>query len=135
MSGDVQADEFRAVLAEVGRRIGVPARDLAAARLLRGHSNVVFLLPAAKLLIRISTNPDAQSRVAAAVMVTRWLAARGFPCTVPAEVADQPLLEHGRVVSVWRHLRTVPEPPPTGRELGELLRLLHAQPPPPYLPA
>src|SRR6266508_3866509 len=72
---------MHSILVAVGRRIGVPVRD---ARLLRLHSNAILALPSAGLLVRIATNPDALASVRAAVAVTRWLAARGFPCVANA---------------------------------------------------
>jgi Ser/Thr protein kinase RdoA (MazF antagonist) len=120
-----------AILAAIGRRIEVPVQD---ARLLRLHSNAIFALPSAGLLVRIATNPDALTGVRAAVAVTRWLAARGFPCVVPADIDEQPLVERDRVVSIWRYVPTVPGPPATGSDLGRLLRVLHAEPLPPHPP-
>jgi aminoglycoside phosphotransferase (APT) family kinase protein len=128
--GDRIEGETRAIVAAAAARIGVPAQD---ARLLRLHSNATYALPTAGLVVRIATNPDARHRVAAAIAVTRWLASRGFPCVVPAEIVDQPLVEAGRVVSVWRYEATTPESPPAAAELGKLLRDLHSQPDPPYL--
>jgi aminoglycoside phosphotransferase (APT) family kinase protein len=120
-----------AILAAIGRRIQVPVGD---ARLLRLHSNAIFVLPSAGLLVRIATNPAALTGVRAAVAVTRWLAARGFPCVVPADIDDQPLVERDRAVSIWRYVPTVPDPPATGSDLGRLLRVLHAEPLPPHPP-
>lgn len=117
--------EVHAVLAAVGRRINVVVED---ADLLHLHSNAIFALPSAGLLIRIATNPDAFDRVAASLRVTRWLAGRGFPCVTPADVSGQPVVKGGRVVSVWRYVPTAPEPRPTGADLGQLLRALHDQP-------
>lgn len=130
-SGDDLYNEVTAILAEVSARIHTSVRD---ARLLRLHSNAIFLLPSAHLVIRIATNPEALHRVAASVAVTRWLAARGFPCVVPADIEGQPLVVRDRAVSVWRYVPTVAEPAATGAELGHLLSVLHAQPPPPRLP-
>ncbi len=129
MPQDSSYDEVRAILAAAGTRVGVPVHD---ARLLRSHSNASFALPSAGLVVRIATNPDALNRVAASIAVTRWLAGRGFPCVVPADIDDQPSVEAGRVVSVWRYVPTKPAPPPAGAELGGLLRDLHQQPGPPY---
>jgi hypothetical protein len=129
MRGDRIKDETRAILLAAAARIGVPVHD---ARLLRLHSNATYVLPTAGLVVRIATNPDALQRVDASIAVTRCLASRGFPCVVPAEIADQPLVEAGRVVSVWHYEPTTPGPPPTGAELGKLLRDLHSQPDPPY---
>lgn len=119
---------MRAVLAVVGARLAVPVED---AWLLHLHSNALFALPSAGLVVRIATNPDALERVATSIAVTRWLTSRGFPCVVPADLDEQPLVVDGRVVSVWRHVPATPDPKPTGRELGGLLRGLHSQPTPP----
>jgi len=123
--------EMRAVLVAAGRRLDIPVAD---AQLIRLHSNALFALPDRQLLVRIATNPDALPGVTAAVRATRWLAARGFPCTVPADIDHQPIVEKGRVVSVWQYLATVAEPPPTTADLGRFLRALHDQPLPPQPP-
>jgi len=122
-------DEMRAVLAAVGERLRVPVEG---ARLLRLHSNASFALPSIGLVVRIATNPDAMQRVAASLGVTRWLAGRGFPCVVPADIGGQPLVINGRVVSLWQYLSLTAGPQPTGAELGKLLRDLHTQPIPPH---
>ena len=46
------------------------------------------------------------------------------------DIDEQPMVVDGRVVSVWRHVLTMPEPKPAGGELGALLRGLHSQPEP-----
>lgn len=117
-------DEIRAVLAAAGARLGVPVHD---ARLLRMHSNASFALPSAGMVARIATNPAALDRVAASIAVTRWLADRGFPCVVPADIDDQPLVIAGHVVSVWRYVPTTDAPAPAGADIGRLLHDLHAQ--------
>jgi aminoglycoside phosphotransferase (APT) family kinase protein len=118
-------DEMRAALAAVGRRINIAVEH---AHLLHLHSNAVFALPASGLVVRIATDYDALDQVTSSLRVTRWLAARGFPCVVPADVTGQPFVEAGRVVSIWRYVPTVPEPRPTATDLGQLLRTLHDQP-------
>ncbi|MEU6710639.1 aminoglycoside phosphotransferase family protein [Nonomuraea sp. NPDC046802] len=125
MTGNDVYEEMRAVLAKVGRRLGMPIKD---ARLLRLHSNALFLLPGRDLLIRIATNPDALGGIKSSVEVTRWLAKRDFPCVFPAEVNDQPFSIHGHAVSFWRYVEASPAPAPSSGELGEILRCLHAQP-------
>ena len=115
-------------MAAVGERLRLPVQD---ARLLRLHSNASFALLSAGPLVRVATNPDARERVAASIAVTRWLASRGFPCVVPADIEDQPWVVGARVVPVWRYLPTVPEPRPAGGEQGAIPRALPAQPPPP----
>jgi Ser/Thr protein kinase RdoA (MazF antagonist) len=127
---DLEA-EMRAVLVAAGHRLNVPVSD---ATLIRLHSNALFALPGRQMLVRIATNPDALPGITAAVHATRWLAARGFPCTVPVDIDTQPIVEQGRVVSFWQYLPTVDEPSPTAADLGRLLRALHDQPLPPQPP-
>ncbi|WP_242882099.1 phosphotransferase family protein [Actinomadura litoris] len=80
-------------------------------------------------MVRVAGNPNAFKNVTSSALLTRWLARRSYPCVVPAEV--DPFLVAGRVVSLWRLLDVVDEPPVAGAELGELLRELHSQPTPP----
>jgi Ser/Thr protein kinase RdoA (MazF antagonist) len=129
MRGDSIYDETRAVLEAAGARLGFPVHD---AELLRLHSNANFALPSAGVVVRIATNPGALDRVAASITVTKWLADRGFPCVVPADIDDQPLMIAGHVVSVWRYVLTADAPTPTGADIGRLLRDLHAQGDPPH---
>lgn len=119
----------RAVLHMAASRLEVPVQD---ARLLRLHGNASYALPSAGLVIRIATNPRVLGAVTASIAVTRWLAGRGFPCTVPADIDDQPFVIAGYVVSVWRYVPTTDTPAPTSAEMGDILRELHAQGTPPY---
>ena len=128
MPHDTNYDNARSVLEAAGAQLGVPVHD---ARLLRLHSNASFALPSARLVARIATNPAARDRVAASIAVTRWLADRGFPCVVPADIDGQPLMVAGYVVSFWLHVATTGTPAPTGADIGKLLRDLHAQGDPP----
>lgn len=120
-------DQARALLAHAGQALDLTIHD---ARLLHLHSNAIFALPSSRLVVRIATNPDAFDNIAASVAITRWLHERGFPCTVPADI-EQPIKTGGHVVSLWRLVDTVPEPPGNGAELGRLLRTLHDAPSPP----
>lgn len=129
MDRDSIHGKTRAVLDTAAARLGVPVHD---ARLLRLHGNASYALPSAGLVIRIALNPQVLGPVTAAIAVTRWLADRGFPCTVPADIDDQPLVIAGHVVSAWRYLPTTETPAPTSAEMGTILRELHAQGDPPY---
>lgn len=129
MPHDSIYDETRAVLDAAGAQLGVPVHD---ARLLRLHSNASFALPSVGLVVRIATNPQALECVAASIAVTRWLADRGFPCVVPADIEDQPLMIAGHVVSVWRYVPTTDIPAPAGADIGRVLRDLHTQGDPPH---
>jgi len=129
MDRDSVHAETRAVLDTAAGRLGVPVQD---ARLLRLHSNASYVLPSAGLVIRIATSLRVLAPVTASIAVTRWLAGRGFPCTVPAPVDDQPFVIAGHVVSAWRYVPTADTPAPTSSEMGGILRELHAQGDPPY---
>src|SRR5919201_3576568 len=98
MDRDSIQDKSRAVLDATASRLGVPVHD---ARLLRLHGNASYALPSAGLVIRIATNPRVLGAVTASIAVTRWLAGRGFPCTVPADIDNQPFVISGYVVSAW----------------------------------
>jgi hypothetical protein len=128
VSRDSLDDQVRAVLDKAAAYLAVPAHD---ARLLHLHSNASFALPSAGLVVRIATNPAALERVTASIAVTRWLAGRGFPCVIPADIDDQPLVIDGHVVSVWRYVATAGSRAPAGADIGRLLRDLHAQDDPP----
>jgi Ser/Thr protein kinase RdoA (MazF antagonist) len=119
----------RAVLDMAAARLGVPVQD---ARLLHLHSNANYALPSAGLVIRIATSPGVLGPVTASIAVTRWLVGRGFPCTAPADIGDQPFAIAGYVVSVWRYVPIADTSAPTSAEMGDILRVLHAQDDPPY---
>jgi aminoglycoside phosphotransferase len=124
MDHDSIHGKTRAVLDMAAARLGVPVQD---ARLLRLHGNASYALPSPGLVIRIGTNPRALGPVTASIAVTRWLAGRGFPCTVPADIDGQPFVIAGYVVSAWRYVPTADTPAPTSAEMGAVLRELHAQ--------
>ncbi|MDF5751301.1 aminoglycoside phosphotransferase family protein [Spongiactinospora sp. TRM90649] len=128
MSGHGLEERLRAALGEAGDRFGLPVGD---AELIRLHSNALFAIPRLSLLIRIATNPLALPKVISSVAVTRWLAAKGFPCVVPADLTGHPCMLNEHVVSVWRYEETVIDPPPSASELGRLLRNLHTMDPRP----
>jgi Phosphotransferase enzyme family len=131
MDGDGFRRQFEVVLADVGRQIGVP---VSGAQLLRLHGSAVFALPAAGLIVRISTNLAAIARITASLRVTAWLAGGGFPCTVPASVRGQPFTIDGKVASVWQYVPDAPGPAPSAIDLARLLRDLHSRPLPPSPP-
>jgi len=128
-------DRFRrqldAVLADACRRIGIPP---AGAQLVHLHSNAVFALPDAGLVIRIAGDQAALSRIAESLKVTAWLAEEGFPCTVPLPVAGQPFTIAGKVASVWQYVPQAAGPPASASDLARLLRDLHSRPLPPSPP-
>ena len=131
MDDDGFRRQFDAVLADVCRQIGV---RVSGAQLLHLHSNAVFALPAAGLVVRIASNQAALARITKSLRVTAWLAEGGFPCTVPAPVTGQPFVIAGKVASVWRYVPQAPGSPASAGDLARLLRDLHSRPLPPCPP-
>lgn len=129
MDRDSIQAKTREVLDTAAARLGVSLQD---ARLLRLHGNASYALPSAGLVIRIATSPRVLGPVTASVAVTRWLADHGFPCTVPADVDEQPFVIAGYVVSAWKYVPTADAPAPTSAEMGSILRELHMLGDPPY---
>jgi aminoglycoside phosphotransferase (APT) family kinase protein len=129
MDRDSIYGKTRAALDAAAARLDVSVYD---ARLLRLHGNATYALPSAGLVIKIATNPRVLEPITASIAVTRWLAGRGFSCTVPAGIDDQPFVIGGYVVSAWRYLPTADTPAPTSAEMGGILRELHAQGDPAY---
>ena len=115
------------VLAELATRCDLSVHD---AESVHQHSNLAIALPSAGLLIRISGRTNRLAGITASVQVTRWLAGKGYPCITPADIS--PFEVDGHSVSVWHLLEVAEGPPGTGAELGRLLRMLHAQPEPPF---
>ncbi len=114
------------MLRDVCERLGL---DATGARLLRLRSNAVFKLRA-DMVVRITTDPDAVTRLPVVLAVARWLADRGFPAVRPVdEIPGQPIVHDGRTVTFWRYVRSTGRP--TTRQLGRVLRSLHGEPVPP----
>ncbi|MEU5610007.1 aminoglycoside phosphotransferase family protein [Streptomyces sparsogenes] len=105
----------------------------AGARLLALGENAVFALDSLSLVVRISRDLEVWDRAARELSVADWLAREGLPAVRPDRRfgPEQPLPFGGHLVTYWRQL---PEPvrPAGPRDLGELLRLVHALPDPPF---
>ena len=105
--------------------------EVAGLRPVRIHSNAVFLLPSARIIVRVGSGADAVERALRAVTVTRWLVGEGYPSVVPIADIDQPVIvesERGSGVPVtfWQQADAGPgSRPVTGTEFGRLLRWLH----------
>ncbi|WP_181065228.1 phosphotransferase [Nocardia nova] len=115
------------VLAEACRQAGLRCDD---AVLLRAHSASVYLLPAEGAVARISFGEREGLRPAQAPTIARWLVSQGFPAT-------EPLLDHAvyvgdAIVTFWVYYPQDGVDTPPSRELGTLLRALHALPSPPF---
>ncbi|MFF9038500.1 phosphotransferase enzyme family protein [Streptomyces sp. NPDC014892] len=98
-----------------------------AARLLALGENAVFA--AGDLVVKVGRDAELLDRARRELAVAAWLAEAGVPAVRPAEA--EALLVEGHPVTVWHRL---PDPvrPAGPRDVAELLRLVHALPPPPF---
>ncbi|MGF6884918.1 Ser/Thr protein kinase RdoA (MazF antagonist) [Nocardia sp. GAS34] len=103
--------------------------DIQDARLLRAHSNAVWLLPRSQAVVRIGRSQHRGLRFQAGLTLTRWLAAHDIPVTEP--LMDQSVDVNDATVTVWRYYPQEQRGEPPMRDLGAILRRLHALPAPP----
>ena len=117
------------VLAAAARAAGLDATD---ATLIRNGSNVMYQLPGG-IVARIGPQ-HTQDNAARQVEVSRWLASSGMAVVTALDDVAQPTMVHGRPVTWWHQLPK--HRPASTRELGAVLRALHALRPPeqPSLP-
>lgn len=113
--------EMRTVLDIACREAGLNSRD---ARLLHAHSNTVYLLPREHAVARISHNDHLGLDARASVAITKWLARQGVPTTEPFtdHIADI----GSDTVTFWHYYPPHGQGLPPARELGGILRELHA---------
>ncbi len=82
------------------------------------------------MVARLRSGSEATDGAHRAIEVTRWLADQGVGVTEPADV-EQPQVVGPYVVTFWNFYEQGDRRPPAAVELGRILRLLHATPPPP----
>lgn len=118
-------------LTEICASAGLDSRG---ARLIRFVSNSVFLLREAPVVVRIVPSPSLSYRAVNVVKAARWLAEHDIPAVRLLPGVEQPVRAGEHLATLWE---AVPEtgPPPTGHDLGELLRKIHALPVPSKFPA
>lgn len=114
--------ELENALAEVCASVGLDHRG---ARLLRLVNNGVFLLRAHPVVVRIVLAPSLAYRADNVVAAARWLEDHDLPAVRVLPGIEQPVRVGDQVATFWEE---VPGsgPEPTGHDLGELLRGLHA---------
>ncbi|MEV7078265.1 aminoglycoside phosphotransferase family protein [Streptomyces sp. NPDC093516] len=114
------------------------ARDvLAAARVLPGAAREARLLAlgenavfaAGDLVIKVGRDAELLDRARRELDVAVWLAEAGVPAVRAAD--PKALLVDGHPVTVWHRLPDAVRPAEP-RDLAELLRVVHATPPPPF---
>ena len=106
------------------------------AELLRFGENAIYRLSRHPIVVRIARSATFLPDVQKELNVAKWLASVDLPAVRPAEVARQPLVVNGQVVSFWE---LIPESGESATvvDLARLLRRLHGLPPPDWftLPA
>ncbi len=110
---------------------GALGLDSSGARMLPSRSNAVFHLPAATVVLRLSSaTPTNEARAARVVSLTSWIADHGGPALAPT-LHPQPVREAGTVATVWPYLPS--SSIPAARNLAGAARELHhldTEPPP-----
>src|SRR5215470_9868229 len=128
--GRLSRDRLLGLLAVIGNSTGLDVRD---AELVKFTNNAVFRLPHEGVVARIAGSLVVRQRVPKVVVVARWLAAHDLPAVRLVPGLPQPMALDGELVTFWHEVPRV-GPPPTGTELGQILRRIHALPAPSGLP-
>lgn len=107
--------------------LNLPTRGLTP---VRAHATSVYALPAAEAIVRVS-RADQHEHITRAVTLTHWLDDHDIPVTQPLDV-PQPVIVHAYTVSFWHHYpQPDGAPAPHPEHLAQILRRVHALPPPP----
>lgn len=128
LDGRFTADTMHVAMRAVAAQIGAPADD---AHLIRLTNNAVYVLPAARLVIRIARSHALHERVHKIVHLAAWFAEVGAPTIRLAPVIEQPLRAQGLLATVWQYLEPVASAP-TVTDLGAVLRAFHRLGVPPF---
>ncbi|WP_176968586.1 phosphotransferase enzyme family protein [Amycolatopsis xylanica] len=130
MDGRFTREKLEEVLISACALLGFDAQG---ARLLRFTNNAVYALDGAGVVIRIVGSRALRHRVGKVVRVAEHFERHGVPAIRLLPGVHQPLWIAGHLLTVWT------EVPDTGREptaadLAQLLRQVHALPPPDDIP-
>lgn len=118
----------RPLLIAACERLGL---DPAGARVLRHHSNAVYLLAHTPVVVKISRPDNTHTR--STVDLVRWLTMHGVPSITLATEATEPIVQPVEVagcdVTAWTYLPQIRAI--SAGEIAEPLAALHRTPPPP----
>jgi len=127
--GGFAADQLLDVLDRACRAADL---DPGGARLIRGHTNAVFLLAGDPVVVKIARRGTPVEAVRRTVEFVTWLKERSFP-TVPLHpVPDQPMAIDQHPVTFWTYLPQ-PTTPITAAQIAAPLHALHHLPTSPVL--
>ncbi len=121
-------DRPQEVLAEVCAVVGL---DPSGAHLLKFTNNAAFRLATAPVVARIAGSRAVRERIMTVVQVARWFAENGIPAARLMDGIEQPIRIGGHAATLWEYVPST-GPPPTGGDLGHILRRIHALPQPPF---
>jgi len=130
LEGRLTRPKLDAVLAAMCEHAGL---DATGAGLIKFTNNAVFRLPRTPAVVRIAGSDTARKRARKVVHVARWLEEHDFPAVRLLPNVQQPIEIDDQLATLWRTVPTV-GPPPTGADLGRLLRQLHGIATQPDLP-
>lgn len=119
----------RAVLESACTEVGL---DATGAELAKFTNNAVYNLAASPITVRIPGSTAVRQRVAKVINVARWLAHHDMPAVRLVDDLPQPLHLGEHTITFWHTVTPNPAAttPPSGVELGQILRRLHSLPPP-----
>jgi hypothetical protein len=122
--GRLTRPKLDAVLAAVCAQADL---DPTGAELIKFTNNAVFRLQRQPVVVRIAGSATMRARVDKVVAVARWLATQRLSAVQLLSEIPQPVRVGEHLATLWRYL-----PPtgsvPGGRDLGHILRQLHAAP-------
>jgi hypothetical protein len=126
--GAFTSDKLAQALADV---CAVAGLDPTGAELLRMTNNAVYRLAADPVVVRIVASRGLRHRAEKVVRVATWFAEHGVPAVRPWPGVPQPVRVGGHLATLWDTVPTGTSRP-RGRDLGRLLRRVHALPAPPH---
>jgi hypothetical protein len=122
LDGRLTRPRLNRILAAVCEHVGL---DPTGAELIKFTNNAVFRLQRQAVVVRIAGSGTMRSRVGKVVAVARWLAAQDLRAVRLLSRIEQPVRVDGQVATIWQAVPSV-GPPPTGTDLGGILRQLHS---------
>ena len=126
--GHFTRDKLAEALSDVCAAAGL---DPAGAKLLRVTNNAVFRLVSRPVVVRIVASRALRHRVEKVVRVARWFAEHEVPAVRLLPGIAQPVRVGDHLATVWEEVPGGGSRP-RGRDLGRLLRRIHALPMPDF---
>jgi len=130
-SGRFTREKLERTLTQICADLGLDGSD---ARLIRFTNNAVYALESESVVVRIIASHGLRHRGPKVVEVAKYLAEHDVPAVRLLPGVQQPLVVGEHLATLWDYVPSTGRAPTT-KDLAELLRQVHALPPPPWLPA